>query len=41
MIHVSFYMFLGLGFSVDGFGACSVGPSEFFGVVALYINIEE
>ena len=29
------------GFQLMGFGACGVGPSVFFGVGALYINIEE
>ena len=33
--------FLGLGFQLIGFGACGVGPSCFFGVGALCINIEE
>ena len=28
----SYIGFLGLGFSVDGFGACGVGPSGFFGL---------
>mgnify|MGYP001804210176 CR=1 FL=1 len=31
----------GLGFSLDGFGVCGIGPSDFFGVGALYINIDE
>ena len=37
----SYIEFLGLGFSVDGVGACGVGLSGFFLVGALYINIKE
>ena len=33
--------FWGWGFQLMGFGACCVGPSEFFWVGALYINIKE
>ena len=33
--------FFGWGFQLMGFGACGVGPSGFFGVGALYINIKE
>ena len=33
--------FFGWGFQLMGFGACGVGPSGFFGVRALYINIDE
>ena len=33
--------FLGLGFQLMWFGACGVGPSGFFWVGALYINIKE
>ena len=33
--------FLRLGFVVDGFGACGVGPTGFLGDWALYINTEE
>ena len=33
--------FLGQGFQLMGFGACGVGPSGFFWVGALYINIKE
>ena len=33
--------FWGWGFQLMGFGACGVGPSGFFGVGALCINIEE
>ena len=32
---------LGRGFQLMGFGACGVGPSWFFEVGALDINIEE
>ena len=32
----SYIGFLGLGFSVDGFGACGVGPSGFLGWGSLY-----
>ena len=32
---------MGLIFSVDGVGAFGVGPSGYFWVGALYINIEE
>ena len=31
----------GWGFLMMGFGTCGVGPSWFFGVGALYTNIEE
>ena len=34
-------VFLGVGISVDGVWASGVGPSGFFGVGALYVNIEE
>ena len=37
----SYIGFLGWGFQLMGFGACGVGPSGFFWVVALYINIKE
>ena len=33
--------FWGWGFQLMGFGACGVGPSGFFWVGALYINIKE
>ena len=33
--------FYGWGFQLIGFGECGVEPSWFFGVGALYINIEE
>ena len=33
--------FWGWSFQLMGFGACGVGPSGFFGIGALYINIEE
>ena len=38
---VILYNFWGWGFQLMGFGACGVGPSGFFWVVALYINIKE
>ena len=34
-------VFWGWGFLLLGFGACGVGPSGFFWVRALYINIKE
>ena len=37
----SYVGFLGLGFQLMVFGVCGVGPSGFFWVGALYINIEE
>ena len=37
----SYIWFLGLGFSVDGVLGLCVGPSGFFWVGALYINIKE
>ena len=35
------WFLFGWGFQLMGVGACGVGLSGFFGVGALYINIEE